>query len=71
MKLAIEAMNEEPEKDVRLQKFFQKLDWALDIAARQLNERFDFQKTALKKQFPLLMNGLWLGSEKLDRKSVV
>jgi ribonucleoside-triphosphate reductase len=66
VKLAIEAMNEEPEKDVRLQKFFQKLDWALDIAARQLNERFDFQKTALKKQFPLLMNGLWLGSEKLD-----
>ena len=66
VKLAIEAMNEEPEKDLRIKKFFQKLDWALDISARQLNERFDFQKTALKKQFPLLMNGLWLGSEKLD-----
>ncbi len=66
VKLAIEAMNEEPEKDARIQKFFQKLDWALDISARQLNERFEFQKTALKKQFPLLMNGLWLGSEKLD-----
>ncbi|MBO6096026.1 MAG: anaerobic ribonucleoside-triphosphate reductase, partial [Bacteroidales bacterium] len=66
VKLAIEAMNEAPEKDQRLKVFFQKLDWALDIAARQLNERFDFQKTALKKQFPLLMAGLWLGSEKLD-----
>ena len=66
VKLAIEAMNEAPEKDKRLKLFFQKLDWALDISARQLNERFEFQKTALKKQFPLLMAGLWLGSEKLD-----
>ena len=66
VKLAIEAMQEEEDKTLRIKKFFEKLDWALDIAARQLNERFDFQKTALKKQFPLLMNGLWLGSEKLD-----
>ena len=66
VKLAIEAMNEEADKEKRLQVFFQKLDWALEIAARQLNERFEFQKTALKKQFPLLMAGLWLGSEKLD-----
>jgi len=66
VKLGIEAMQEEQDRNLRIQKFFQKLDWALDIAARQLNERFDFQKTALKKQFPLLMNGLWLGSEKLD-----
>ena len=66
VKLAIEAMNEEQDKATRIQRFFQKLDWALDVAARQLNERYDFQKTALKKQFPLLMAGLWLGSEKLD-----
>ena len=71
VKLAIEAMNEEADRDVRIKKFFQKLDWALDIAARQLNERFDFQKTALKKQFPLLMNGLWLGSEKLDENDTI
>ena len=71
VKLAIEAMREEPEKEARIQKFFQKLDWALEIAARQLNERFDFQKTALKKQFPLLMNGLWLGSEKLDSEDTI
>ena len=71
VKLAIEAMNEEPDKDKRIQKFFQKLDWALEIAARQLNERFEFQKTALKKQFPLLMNGLWLGSDKLDDNDTI
>ncbi|MBO4605840.1 MAG: anaerobic ribonucleoside triphosphate reductase [Bacteroidales bacterium] len=70
VKLAIECMSIE-DKDTRIQKFFQKLDWALDIAAKQLNERFDFQKTALKKQFPLLMNGLWLGSEKLDDNDTI
>ncbi len=66
VRLAIEAMNEEPAKDARIKRFFEKLDWALDISAKQLNERFEFQKTALKKQFPMLMSGLWLGSEKLD-----
>ena len=65
VKLAIECMGIE-DKEARIGKFFEKLDWALEISARQLDERFQFQKTALKKQFPLLMNGLWLGSEKLD-----
>ncbi|MBR4687228.1 MAG: anaerobic ribonucleoside-triphosphate reductase, partial [Bacteroidales bacterium] len=71
VKLGIEAMQEEEDKALRIKKFFSKLDWALEIAARQLNERFDFQKTALKKQFPLLMNGLWLGSEKLDENDSI
>ena len=71
VKLAIEAMQQEENRDLRIKKFFQKLDWALDISARQLNERFEFQKTALKKQFPLLMNGLWLGSEKLDENDSI
>ncbi|MDO5442813.1 MAG: anaerobic ribonucleoside triphosphate reductase [Bacteroidia bacterium] len=65
VRLAIECMSIK-DKDERIAKFFSKLDWALDLAAKQLNERFEFQKTALKKQFPLLMNGLWLGSEKLE-----
>ena len=46
-------------------KFFEKLDIALSAAVKQLNERYDFQKTALKKQFPLLMNGMWNGSKDL------
>ena len=71
VKLAIEAMQAESDKTLRIKKFFERLDWALDISAKQLNERYDFQKTALKKQFPLLMNGLWLGSDKLDENDSI
>ena len=70
VKLAIECMNIEKKED-RIHEFFQKLDWALDISARQLHERFNFQKTALKKQFPLLMGALWLDSEKLDDNDTI
>ena len=38
--------------------FFAKLDNILDITAKQLDERFQFQKTAMAKQF-LLMKYLW------------
>ena len=65
VKLAIECMDI-ADRDQRIAAFFNKLDHTLEIAAKQLDERFQFQETALKKQFPLLMNGLWLGSEKLD-----
>ena len=71
VKLGIEAMQQEKGKDERIAKFFEKLDWALEISARQLDERFQFQKSALKKQFPLLMNGLWLGSDKLDPNDTI
>ena len=37
-----------------------------DICGQQLLDRYNFQKTALKKQFPLLMSGMWNGSEELD-----
>ena len=66
VRLAIEASLGEQDKEKRIAKFFEKLDWALDISARQLDERFQFQRTALKKQFPLLMSGLWNGSDKLE-----
>ena len=45
--------------------FLSKLDKYVGVAARQLYDRFKFQCTALKKQFPLLMAGLWNGSDKL------
>ena len=64
VKLALECMEIENRED-RIHEFFKKLDWALEISAKQLNERFNFQKTALKKQFPLLMGALWLDSDKL------
>ena len=70
VKMAIECMDIE-DKDVRIAEFFKKLEWALEIAAKQLDERFQFQKTAFKKQYPLLMSGLWLGSEKLDETDTI
>ncbi len=70
VKLAIECMGIE-NKENRIHEFFQKLDYTLEIAAKQLNERFNFQKTALKKQFPLLMGALWIDSEKLSDNDTI
>jgi len=43
----------------------------VDLVAEQLNERFVFQAQALKKQFPLLMSGLWNGSKSLGPEDKV
>ena len=64
VRLAIECMNIKS-KEERIAQFFAKLDNVLDITAQQLHERFMFQKTAVAKQFPLVMSSLWLGAEKL------
>ena len=42
-----------------------KLDEILEVAARQLDDRYNFQKTTFAKQFPLLMTMLWTGCENL------
>ena len=65
VRLAIECMDVK-NKEERINKFFAKLDYMLDVTANQLNERYDFQKTAYAKQFPLLMRSLWLGADKLN-----
>ena len=65
VRLAIECMDIKDRQE-RIGTFFKKLDTVLDLTAKQLCERFDFQKTALKKQFPLLMGALWLDCEKLN-----
>lgn len=70
VRLAIECMNI-VDREERIAMFFSKLDTVLDIAARQLNDRFNFQKTALAKQFPLLMSRLWNGSEKLSPNDTI
>lgn len=64
VRIAIECMNI-LDKEERVELFFKKLDEVLDITARQLCDRYDFQKTALAKQFPLLMSKLWNGAETL------
>ncbi|MCH5303144.1 MAG: anaerobic ribonucleoside triphosphate reductase, partial [Prevotella sp.] len=65
VKLAIECMGVE-DKQKRIDQFFAKLDNMLEVAAKQLDERFQFQKTAYVKQFPLLMRSLWIGADKLQ-----
>ena len=70
VKLAIECMGIEDEKQ-RIDMFFAKLDNILDITAKQLDERFQFQKTAMAKQFPLLMQYLWVGAENLKPEETI
>ena len=70
VKLAIECMGIENEEE-RIDAFFAKLDNLLLITAQQLHDRFEFQKTAFAKQFPLLMKGLWLGSENLKPNDTI
>lgn len=58
VRIALEVMNiENPEE--RVAAFFRRFDEVLDLTARQLDERYQFQKTALAKQFPLVMRVLW------------
>ena len=70
VRLAIECM-EVSDKEQRIAMFFAKLDGLLDITARQLHERMEFQKSAFAKQFPLVMSSLWLGSEKLKPNDTI
>ena len=70
VRLAIECMDI-ADKEERIDAFFKKLDHMLDVTARQLCDRYDFQKTALAKQFPLLMSMLWNGAEKLKSTDTI
>lgn len=70
VKLAIECMSIQDEKE-RIDSFFKKLDNMLELTARQLCDRYDFQKTAKVKQFPLLMSKLWNGSSELKPNDTI
>ncbi len=64
VRLAIECMSIK-DKQERIDRFFAKLDNMLEVTARQLDARFQYQKTAMAKQFPLLMSQLWNGASEL------
>jgi ribonucleoside-triphosphate reductase len=64
VKLALECRDIEESADKK-REFFKKLQKCIDAAAEQLYDRYVFQCTAIKKQFPMLMSGMWLGSENL------
>lgn len=59
VKLAFENKNDIPGFIEAVRKY-------TNLCGKQLLERYNFQKTALKKQFPLLMSGMWNNSESLD-----
>lgn len=70
VRLALEVKDIENEEK-RIKTFFEKLDTVLDLTAKQLDERFQFQKTALAKQFPLVMSVLWSHSEELSPNGTI
>jgi len=64
--MSIESKLKYPDDEIkRIKNFYKLLDKYTDIMAEQLYDRYKFQCTALKKQFPLLMSGMWLDSENL------
>ncbi|SBV98123.1 anaerobic ribonucleoside triphosphate reductase [uncultured Dysgonomonas sp.] len=70
VRIALECRNIENEKE-RIVCFYRQLDQMLDLAALQLHRRFEFQKTAAPKQFPLLMSVLWEGCEQLAGEDTI
>ena len=51
--------------------FMEKLEKYIGITVRQLYDRYEFQCTAIARQFPLLMSGLWMDSENLNAEDKV
>ena len=59
VRLALESNHDED-------KFYSLVEEKTCIAIKQLIDRYNYQRTALKKQFPLLMSGMWVDSEALQ-----
>lgn len=70
VRLALEVMNI-IDIEQRIDLFYQKLDNVLETAARQLQNRYEFQKTALAKQFPMVMGSLWNGGDNLSPNETI
>ena len=64
VKLALENKNDIP-------GFINAVRYYANLCGKQLFERYNFQKTALKKQFPLLMSGMWNGSKELKGNDII
>lgn len=70
VKIALECKNMK-DFDKKMKKFYSSLDYYIDVVARQLKDRYDFQSTAFKTQFPMLMSGLWNGSNNLKKGDTI
>lgn len=55
----------------RVGMFWTRLEEMIEITAKQLDNRYQFQKHALAKQFPLLMSGMWNGSKELKGNDII
>ncbi|MGL4662844.1 MAG: anaerobic ribonucleoside triphosphate reductase [Culicoidibacterales bacterium] len=70
-RLAIRA-TQEVEKGQQKEYFLKLVKESADIVAKQLYQRYLYQKTALAKQFPFLMGaGIWDGGESLSANEEV
>lgn len=65
VRLALEVCKETDDLEKRKELLFEKLKHYVDVANGQLLSRYVYQYSARKKQFPLLMSGMWEGSETL------
>ena len=70
VRIALECRNIENENE-RIDCFYSKLNQILDLTGLQLHRRFEFQKTAAPKQFPLLMSVLWEGCEQVKDENTI
>lgn len=57
--------------DDRIFLFFEKLHKYCDIVAKQLHDRYEMQAKTKALQYPLIMSGLYMGSENLKRNDEV
>lgn len=71
VRLALQALGKCENQNDRIKYFMVLLEKAVKTAAIQLDERFQFQKQALAKQFPMLMSGMWVGSESLNPNDTI
>lgn len=70
-RLAIRA-TQEVAKEKQKEYFLELVRSSAEIVAKQLYQRYTYQKTALAKQFPFLMGaGIWDGGEKLTANEQV
>ena len=70
VRIALDCRNIENESE-RVDCFYSKLNQLLDITALQLHRRFEFQKTAAPKQFPLLMSLLWIDCKTIKNENSI
>ena len=67
--LAIEAMQEEKDKERRLELFFSKLDYYIQMVHDQLKERYEWQCSSFARQFPFIVkNGTVMGTENIGNE---